>query len=186
MQQPTDEELMMRVIRRDAAAFTELVERHIRRVVSLAHDIVRVAAEADEIAQETFLRLWERPQLFLPAKARFTTWLHRVTVNLCIDRKRTRRFDSLEPAPEQQAADPPLFEALHAARLRAVVNGALMALPIRQRTALVLFYMHELSQKDAAAVMEVSEGAFESLLQRARRALVSILAQYEEQLEKGV
>ncbi len=103
MQQPSDEDLVREIARRDHAAFGVLVDRHMKRVASLAQNILRSAADADEVAQETFLRLWERPGRFDPGKARFATWLYRVVVNACLDRRRARRFDPLDAAAEPPA-----------------------------------------------------------------------------------
>src|SRR5689334_19090299 len=101
MQQLTDEQLVEHVVNRNPAAFASLVDRHRPRVISLARAVTQDPIEACDIAQEMFLKLWERPQLFDSTKARFATWLHRVTVNISIDRRRTRRF-----VPLDDVADP--------------------------------------------------------------------------------
>jgi RNA polymerase sigma-70 factor (ECF subfamily) len=171
MQQLTDEELVEHVVNRNPAAFASLVDRHRLRVISLARAVTQDPVEARDIAQEMFLKLWERPQLFDSTKARFTTWLHRVTVNLSIDRKRAQRFVPLDDVTDPFDSAPSLIERLHIADLRAAVHRACFTLPNRQRQALALFYLEELPQKEAAAEMQMSEGAFESLLQRARKSL---------------
>jgi RNA polymerase sigma-70 factor, ECF subfamily len=175
MQQPGDEELMRRVVERDHDAFRLLVARHLGRAVSLAQSILGVATDADEAGQEIFVRLWERPALFDDRKARFTTWLHRVVVNHCIDRRRGQRFEPLEAVMEFAADEPPPLEQVHAERSARAVNDALTALPVRQRTALALFYIQGLPQREAAASMDLSDSAFESLLHRARGALAGAL-----------
>lgn len=171
VQEPSDEQLVERVVERDRVAFSQLVDRHLRRAVSLAHSVLRISAEADDVAQEVFVRLWERPTLFDARKARFTTWLHRVVVNLCIDRKRGQRFEPIECLLERAAADACAVDAINTEQHARAVNEALAALPVRQRTALALFYMHDLPQREAASAMTLSDSAFESLLHRARAAL---------------
>lgn len=176
MQLPNDEDLVLRVAQGDHAAFGLLVDRHMKRAASLAQNILRSAADADEVAQEAFLRLWERPHRFDPAKARFSTWLYRVVVNACLDRRRARRFEPIDAAADRPAGGAPPSELLDAHREQEAVRRALATLPARQRSALALFHLEELSQREAAAAMQLSESAFESLLHRARSALASALA----------
>ena len=115
---------MRQVAKGDHRAFSVLVDRHMRRVVSVAQSITRTRADADDIAQETFLRVWQRPRLFDAWQARFTTWLHRVTVNLCIDRQRVRTPGALEDVPEQPLDAVSLVDLLYAAERRAAVSGS--------------------------------------------------------------
>lgn len=182
----TDEQLLERIVRRDHAAFQTLLDRHMKRVVSLAQGVLGAAADADDVAQEVFLRLWHRPQTFDAARARFSTWLHRIVVNLCIDRRRADRFSPLDPGLEPEADDPPLMELIDKEHRSTVVHANLERLSVRQRTALVLFYFEELSQRDAALAMNLSESAFESLLHRARRALASTLGPTGPNHEAGI
>jgi len=185
MERQTDEQLMRRVANGDHGAFSVLVDRHMRRVVSLAQSITRIRADADDIAQEAFLRVWQRPRLFDASQARFTTWLHRVTVNLCIDRGRVRAPEPLDNVPEQSMDAVSLVDLLYTAERRAAVGAALQQLSVQQRTAIALFHMQGFSQREAAAIMELSEGAFESLLQRGRRALALVLGSAAENGEYG-
>jgi RNA polymerase sigma-70 factor (ECF subfamily) len=184
MQEPSDEQLMGRVVARDHAAFGVLVGRHLRRAVCLAQSVLGSAADADEVAQDVFVKLWERPSLFEAGKARFTTWLHRVVVNQCIDRRRTRRFEPLDVVMEQASDEPAPVELLHTEQTSQAVGHALNALPVRQRTALALFYLHGLPQREAASHMDLSDSAFESLLHRARSALGTALASMNPFREK--
>jgi RNA polymerase sigma-70 factor, ECF subfamily len=185
MDRQTDEQLMRQVAKGDHTAFSILVDRHLRRVVSVAQSITGTRTDADDIAQETFLRVWERPRLFDASQALFTTWLHRVTVNLCIDRRRVRRPGSLDEIPEQPMDTVSLVDLLYTAERRAAVGAAMLTLSVQQRTAIALFHMQGFSQREAAAIMELSEGAFESLLQRGRRALALVLGSEEGKGEYG-
>jgi RNA polymerase sigma-70 factor (ECF subfamily) len=178
--QASDEALMERIARGDHDAFGELVDRHMRRVVSLAQNVLGIAADADEVAQETFTRLWTQPGAYDPARARFTTWLHRVVVNQCIDRRRANRFEPLDETFDRASDEPPVAEFVYEEQRQAAVHAALARLPVRQRTALALFYMQDLSQREAASAMELSDSAFESLLHRARRALMLVLDSDDE------
>lgn len=155
----------------DNAAFARLVDRHLGRVHGLAYRALGSVAEAEDVAQDTFLRAWRQLPAWRPGEALFSTWLHRVALNLANDRLRRRReqvsIDDVElhsnaPQPEHQLA-----EQQREIRLRA----ALQALPGRQRDALLLCHYEGLSNAEAAATLEVSVEALESLLSRARRQL---------------
>jgi RNA polymerase sigma-70 factor (ECF subfamily) len=180
MQPISDEQLLERVCARDHDAFTQLVDRHLHRAISLAQGILGVPAEADEVAQEVFFKLWERPALFDGGKAKLSTWLHRVVVNACIDARRSRRHEPLEAVMERPSETPAAIEWLGAEQSSRAVHSALASMPIRQRTALALFYLQGLPQREAASVMELSESAFDSLLTRARSALAATLAHLRE------
>ncbi|MBL6456836.1 RNA polymerase sigma factor [Belnapia sp. T6] len=170
----SDAALMAAAAGGDRAAFNLLVGRHGERVLRIALRILPDQGEAEEVAQEAFLRAWQAAPGFDPARARFTTWLHRITVNLAIDR--TRRRPPSAPRPIEEAAetpDPapgPEAEA-EAAESRAALAAALGTLPPRQRAAIALAYEQELSGAEAAAALRVSERALEGLLRRARQLL---------------
>jgi RNA polymerase sigma-70 factor (ECF subfamily) len=175
----TDAELMGWAASGDRAAFEVLVGRHGERTLRLALRVLGDPAEAEEVAQEAFLRAWQAAAGFDPARAQFTTWLHRITLNLAIDRTRRRAV-----APEAGAsalaalADPaPGPEAAAAAAQdRAALAAALAQLPARQRAAIALAYEDGLSGAEAAATLNVSERALEGLLRRARLMLRRILS----------
>jgi RNA polymerase sigma-70 factor (ECF subfamily) len=174
----SDAALMALAGRGDRAAFNLLVGRHGERALRIALRILGDAAEAEEVAQEAFLRAWQAAAGFDPARARFTTWLHRIVVNQAIDRTRRRAgapSAGLEAA--SALADPrPGPEAdAEAAEARAALAAALGALPPRQRAAIALAYEQELSGAEAAAALDVSERALEGLLRRARQFLRSRL-----------
>src|ERR1043165_4339419 len=95
----SDEELMALVAAGDNAAFRRLMARHMGRAIRVAETVVRGSIEADDIAQEAFIRIWRNAAGFDPRVARFTTWMHRIVVNLAIDRKR-RPGSGHAPVPE--------------------------------------------------------------------------------------
>jgi RNA polymerase sigma-70 factor (ECF subfamily) len=166
----TDEALMALVVARDQRALRALMDRHMGRAIGLA---IRVAgnAEADDIAQEAFLRVWSRASSFDPQTGRFTTWLYRIVLNLAIDARRRPRHGSVDEALEVPWDGRGPAEELLAAEQQRSLARAMAALPERQRAAIALFHMEGLSGREAAQAMDVSEKAFESLLTRARRAL---------------
>lgn len=174
-----DGALMRRAAAGDRAAFGLLVERHGERALRVALRVLGDAGEAEEVAQEAFLRAWQAAASFDPDRAQFTTWLHRITLNLAIDRTRRRAgapqageaalsgLPDPGPGPEASAV---------AAEDRAALAAALAQLPARQRAAIALAYEEGLSGAEAAAALDVSERALEGLLRRARLMLRRILS----------
>jgi RNA polymerase sigma-70 factor (ECF subfamily) len=138
------------------------------------------ATEAEDVAQEAFLRAWKQAPVWRPGAARFDTWLHRVTLNLCYDRLRRRREIAIDPLPEPVDEGAAPDRGLHAADVGTRVAGALQALPDRQREAIALCHYQELGNIEAAALMGVTVEALEGLLTRGRRALRAALADMRE------
>ena len=174
-----EDDLILRAGRGDAQAVRELVNGKLPRVLSLARRMLSDPVEAEDVAQETFLRAWKAAPGWRPGRARFDTWLHRVALNLCYDRLRLRRRAGGEP-PEQADESPGPDRGLQAADVARRVEAALAALPDRQREAVVLVHYQELSATDASALMSVSIEALESLLSRGRRALRAALLDLRE------
>ena len=173
-----DVELLARIGNNEPAAVNEMVTRKLPRLLALASRILGDADEAKDVAQESFLRIWRHAANWRPGEARFDTWLHRVALNLCHDRLRRRKERPLDEDEVLELADsaPSMDEQLETADRSARMAAALATLPERQREAIVLQYYQELSNIDAAALMNVSVEALESLLSRARRQLRNQLA----------
>ncbi len=171
-----DEELVRRVGQGDPAAIQAMVARKLPRMLALAYRMLNDAAEAEDVAQEAMLRAWKQAPRWVSGQARFDTWLHRVGLNLCYDRLRRRREIPTEAPPEQVDMGPAPDRGLMAADVGARVDTALARLPDRQREAIVLCHYQELTNIEAAGLMEVSVEALESLLSRGRRALRQALA----------
>jgi len=171
-----DSLLMLRVARRDERAFAALVNRNHGLVYRVCRRMVGEDAEAEDLTQEVFLKLWAQPGTWRPDGARFTTWLYRVTANACIDRLRKKVPEPVAQVPEEEDHRPGPASSLNDRQVAARVEAALAALPERQRIAMVLTYYQGLSNREAAAVLEVKVDALESLLARARRKLKDELA----------
>ncbi len=172
-----DRALMARVAQQDRAAYAELLSRHLRGTVATAYRILFNQADAEEVAQEAFLRVWQHaPRWQGDGAASFRTWLTRIVVNLCIDRKRRPGMDALDDQPEPEDDQPGPYENRLAGETGAHIAAALARLPERQRAALQLCFWDGEGNIDAAATLGISVGALESLLVRAKRALRDELA----------
>lgn len=172
-EQEDDDTLLAQVTSGNARAFGRLMDRHADRVFALAHSVLRVPADAEDVTQDVFLAVWRRAGEWKRGKARFSTWLYRVTLNRSLNHKNrvAARQAPLDAAPEPQDPAPAADEAIDAARRQERLRRAIAALPEGQRIAMTLTYAAGLSNADGAAATEINVKAFEALLVRARRTL---------------
>lgn len=176
-------ELLALAAHRRPAAFAEIVRRHYRPVHRLVWRLMGGHGDAEDAVQEAFVKLWHNPRQVRDANA-LRAWLMRVAANGAIDRGRRMRHEALDAGSE--AADPALSAERRIDRHAAAraVEREIAALPGRQRLALSLVHFEGLSNIAAAAVMETSVEAVESLLARARRSLRdSFAGEWREVLE---
>lgn len=169
---------MKRIGRGDAASYKILAEEHLRSIVNYSYRLLTDRSEAEDVAQETFLRLWTHASEWRP-QSRLSAWLHRVAHNLCVDRLRRRVEQNAEGIERFQATDRP-SSLVARKQLAQVVENALAELPERQRAAISLVHYQGLSNIEAAQVLDVSVDALESLLARARATLRKNLADIKE------
>lgn len=155
----------------DERALRELMARHLNRVHALAARLLGDPALAEDVAQTVFLKTWTMVPTWQPGKAKLLTWMMRVTTNHCFDilKKKSPVFTDTVPdiSDSRDLADTGLIHAEQSHRVKAAIE----ALPDRQRAALVLSYYEEVSQREGAIILGVTEGAYESLLVRARKNL---------------
>lgn len=166
----------------DVRAFRQLMARHLGGIVSVARRMLRDDAEAEDMAQEAFLRLWRSSATLEIGPAGIRPWLRRVVSNLCLDRVRGQgRVTVVEELPEVPEPATQLA-GLESQDMQRRIEQALQKLPERQRLALTLFHFEGLSQIEIGQLMGVSDEAIESLLSRARRQLKAELKSEWEQL----
>lgn len=173
---PADDVLLERCARGDRQASALLINRHTPRILSLAQRMLGSREDAEDATQDVFIKVFQTCGNWVQTDAKFTTWLHRVTVNQCYDRLRKKRETALEDPPDMEDESPgpagQLQDRQRQARLRAAIDD----LPDRQKAALLLSHYEELSNTETADILEISVEAVESLLSRARKRLKESLA----------
>jgi len=170
MQTPSDEELMLSVRNGDLDAFEQIVLRHQSEAWRVAYRFIGDAAEAEDLAQEVFLRILAAAPRYKPTAA-FRTYFCRVLTRLCLDYRRKKRPILAEPLPEVADESPSPMQQASRAERASLVQAALNALPVDYRMAVVLRYFEGLSGTEMADAMDRSVKAVERLLSRARAAL---------------
>jgi RNA polymerase sigma-70 factor (ECF subfamily) len=178
----SNEELMVRVAEGDEDAFETLVRRHQTSILNLIYRFIGDRTPAKDLAQEVFIRVWQAAKTYRP-EAKFTTWLYRITANLCFNelksarRKKWLQFhrfrDNLENTVEETLVDatPSPEDILLAKERSRQIADALQSLPENQRMALILKRYDDLSYQEIAKVIGCSVSAVESLIVRAKRNL---------------
>jgi RNA polymerase sigma-70 factor (ECF subfamily) len=181
---------MARIKQGDHEALRELVEAHQHRVIGTAAKMLGDEADAEDIAQQVFVRLWKSAGRYEPT-AKFTTWLYKITRNLIFNELRRRKrhpaysldrpLDADEPARTLQAADTSSKApdvSLLDEELQAAIQLAIDQLPETQRLAIVLRRYDDISYEEIGEILELSVPAVKSVLFRARTELREKLKQY--------
>ncbi len=181
----SDDALVALFANGDNQAARILTARLAPRSFSLALRVLGDGDAAEDVAQEAMMRLWRMAPDWRPGQAQVSTWLYRVTLNLCLDAKRrdkrsaaVRLDDVPDPPDPGKGAPERMQDGVRAEALQA----ALMTLPERQRQAVVLRHIEDLSNPEIAGIMDISVEAVESLTARGKRALAAALAGRREEL----
>lgn len=178
----SDAALLARYARGDLAAARILTARLGPRILGFAARMLSDAAEAEDVTQETMLRLWRIAPDWQAGQAQVSTWAFRVAANLCTDRLRKRRSVALDMVDEPPDDAPGAVATMIAADREAALQAALAALPDRQRQAVVLRHIEGLSNPEIAQIMDLGVEAVESLTARGKRALAARLSGRREEL----
>jgi RNA polymerase sigma-70 factor (ECF subfamily) len=188
---PPSEELMARIAEGDDSAFEILVNRHQTSILNLVYRFIGDRTQAKDLAQEVFLKVWQSAQNYEP-KAKFATWIYRITANLCFNELKSSRRrkwfsfnwsdeDGEHTFEETLPDNAPSAEDLLLEKERSrQISDALQSLPDNQRMALVLKRYDELSYQEIGQIIGCSVSAVESLLVRAKKTLQEKLKNYEK------
>ncbi len=180
-----DSELLDRLAADDEAAFRMLVERHIDRAYAIALRIVGNAADAEDVVQDTMLKIWSHRGRWQHGRAKFSTWLYRVISNRCIDLRRKPRNENVETVPEVADSQPGAVEVIERNQLNDMLELAMQRLPEQQRVAVILSYHENMSNGEIAQVMDTTIAAVESLLKRGRQQLRQLLRKHERDIRSA-
>lgn len=181
-----DVELMVKVGKGDIEAFQLLVETHQGAVIGTVAKMLGSPTEAEDIAQQVFLRIWKSAPRYKP-QAKFTTWLFTITRNLVFNEVRRRQRKPTVSVEEREEERHTVVEDTHGtspdenflqSELEEAINKAIQELPEKQRTAVILRRYEEMPYEEIAKVISMSVPAVKSLLFRARTQLKEALQQY--------
>jgi RNA polymerase sigma-70 factor (ECF subfamily) len=176
----SDEALLERMRADDVEAYRTLVERHMNRAFGVAMRVLKNPTDAEDVAQDAFVKAWLNRQRWEAGRAKFSTWLYRVVVNRCIDLRRAPREEWIDDVPEPADEAEDSVSSIHRRQVYGRLEDALGRLPTQQRVAVVLSYYEDLSNAEIAEVMSTSVSAVESLLKRGRKGLREILRHSEQ------
>ena len=180
----SDVQLMLGVKAGDDASFELLLEKYRTPLVHFLYRMVRDASTAEDLAQEVFLRVYRARKKYAPS-AKFTTWLFRIATNLALNEIRDSRYEKLgisidgpgDTSSEEHLRmdvrdqSPGMAERLVERDRAAVIKQAILALPAKQRAAVLLHKYHDLDYDEIAGILDCSESALKSLLFRAYETL---------------
>jgi RNA polymerase sigma-70 factor (ECF subfamily) len=165
MSQADDIRLLERIQAGDQTALGEIHARYINLVYSMAYRVLGESMAAEEVAQDTFLRLWKKAYTYDPAKGRFATWLLTVTRRLAIDTLRTRQRQQPDNRLVSIDEEPDVWENVLSVEendLRRTLRSAMSGLPEEQREPIELAYFYGLSQPEIADALDVPLGTIKT------------------------
>ncbi len=177
----------------DVAAFEELIDAYQKKVFNLALRIIGNYDDAADLAQETFVRIFKAISNF-KEQSSFSTWIYRITTNVCLDEIRKRKnkkvvsldedihMDDGDMKRQVVSDDPGPDEAAEREEVRRVVNNAINKLPEDQRSVIILRDLHGMSYEEIAKILDLPGGTVKSRINRARLALKNVLSSERELL----
>lgn len=177
-----DADLLARYAAGDSAAAADLLDSLSGRLFSLGMRMLNDTNEAEDIVQETMIKVWKIAPDWRHGEAKVASWAYGVARNMCLDRLRKRRTTPLEDAPEQIDTAPLPLESMIAQDRADALQMALEKLPERQRQAVVLRHLEDASNPEIAEVIGTSVEAVESLLARGKRKLAQLLSPLKERI----
>jgi len=178
----SDDAVLRLYVNGDNQAARELTLRLAPGVLSLAKRLLNDLTEAEDVTQEAMMRLWKMAPDWRSGEAKPSTWLYRVTSNLCMDRLRRRRSVGLDEIAEPKDTTATVVQTMQQNERAKALTAALDQLPERQRTAVVMRHIEEFANPEIAEILNISVDAVESLTARGKRALAALLLGQKEEL----
>lgn len=167
-----DEDLLFEISLGNKKAFAEITERHAKRFFRVAYRIVLNKEDAEEIVQEVFIKLWQKPEIWDPTKgAKFTTWFYKVITNQALNLVKSRKYSTDVEMLEIASSDESTEELMFRESRQKWLEKEVLKLPKSQQLALNLCFFQELSNQEAADVMNTSLKSVQSLIMRAKTTL---------------
>ena len=176
---PRDEELMLAVAAGDLDAFAQLVARHQQSAWNAAYRFLGNEADAEDVAQEAFLRVLDAADRYRPT-ASFRTYLYRIVARLCLDLSRRQKLRVHSELPDVADKNETPDKAFEIREQAAAIRQSLDALPPKQKMAVILRYYEGLGYREIAEVLDTTNKGVERLLSRARTKLASHLGEFLE------
>lgn len=166
-----DENLIEKVLSGNTDAFAGIVDRYKTRVFTLAYRMLTSREEAEDISQEVFIKVYKSLKTFDTGRTKLSTWIYRITYNLCVDHLRKRRetapLDEGIPAASSECPEELSISSDSARKL----HQAVQQLPEEYRVPLILFHFYELSYQEICTIMDVPMSIVKNRLFRARKIL---------------
>ena len=192
MQQMSDEALMLEYQKGEARAMDELLLRYKNPVYRFAFRLCSNASEAEDIAQEVFLRVHQYRGNYRPT-GKFSTWIFSIAHNLFVSSLRKRKWQALWPRQDQDSGEPVDFpslapsprEVVVESDVSTVVSRCIQSLPFLQKEALILREYEHLEYQEIADILNKPQGTIKTLIYRARESLKAKLLPYIEEMRGG-
>ncbi|MFH1946451.1 MAG: RNA polymerase sigma factor [Acidobacteriota bacterium] len=185
---------MLEFAKGNTSAFEQIMKKYKGVVINIAYRFIQNRDEAEDIAQEVFLRVYDSAKRYNP-KAKFSTWIHKITTNICLNRLRAKKYlqtisldKPISAAGSEIIPELPDPTYVHPSvnsdkkELNKLVKDAIGSLPINQRMAVILQKYEGLSYLEISEIMRCSTSAVDSLLQRAKQNLKSKLAPHVKKI----
>jgi len=178
----SDEQLLDLITEGNKTAFSELVMRHSKKLYRISYRILSNRNDAEDIVQDAYLKLWDNPKIWNKQyKIKFTTWFYKIVINMSLDYRKKNKPETLGEQMETLADNNTSEDIMENKQKKELVEKFISELPERQQTALNLCFYEDISNKEAAEIMDVNLKALESLLMRAKENLkIKISESYEE------
>lgn len=167
----SDETMMHHIQQGDQRAFRQLVDQYLSPLYRFAHRMMGDQTIAEDVVQDTFVKVWYQATCWQPGKAKLSTWLHSLVHHRCIDLYRKNVCPTVNLEKANEIAVPKSTDSIYQLEISEQIAKALQQLPERQRTAILLCYYQGLSGQETAELLNTSIEALESLLRRGRKTL---------------